>query len=242
MKATSSALRGLVVVLILILSSTTLSAQHTYKFKDSLGTYEVKFTPADPNTAFAASPTKPLAPKTHELRLSTSWGATDWGGWTLYNQDIHYVGSIHDYTTYYMGPTHYYTLSGDYSYWVNEWFNIGGSLTWVYGCRNMFDNITKQRIKTLHIDNISIMPMVRFAWYRNGIVQLYSSAAIGLGIEHRSNYDTRQHAWNDLYCAFDFKFLGFSAGRKWFGFAEIGYGSRGVINVGFGYRFNSKIK
>ena len=136
--------------LILVLSSTILSAQHTYKFKDSLGTYEVKFTPADPDTKFAPSPTKPLAPKTHELRLSTSWGATDWGGWTLYNQEINYLGSAHKMGSYYMGPTHYYTLSGDYGYWVTEWFNIGSSFTWVAGCRNIFDNVTQQRIKTLH--------------------------------------------------------------------------------------------
>lgn len=240
MKTTKSTLRSLAVILILILSSTTLSAQHTYKFRDSLGTYKVKFTPAEPNTKFVISPTKPLEPKTHELRLSTSWGATDWGGWMLYKQEIHYVGNKYNEATYYMGPTHYYTLSGDYSYWVNEWFNIGGSLTWVYGCRNMFDDISHRRIRQLRDDYISIMPMVRFAWYRNGIVQLYSSAAIGLGIERSDRYDTREDI--DLYCAFDFKFLGLSVGRKWFGFAEVGYGSRGVINVGFGYRFNSKNK
>jgi hypothetical protein len=86
------------------------------------------------------------------------------------------------------------------------------------------------------------MPVARFAWYRQGIVQLYSSAGLGLGIERRERYwNGKENLWG-CYCAFDFKPLGISVGRKWFGFAEVGYGSRGVINVGFGCRINSNVK
>lgn len=63
--------------MLFIIGVTDVTAQHTYKFSDSLGTYTVKFRPHVPDTQFALSPTKPLLPNTHELRLSTSWGAAN---------------------------------------------------------------------------------------------------------------------------------------------------------------------
>lgn len=216
-------------------------AQHTYKFRDSLGTYKVIFTPHENYTQFASSPSKPLAARTHELRLSTSWGSTNYYGEIANHDNIGYI-TEELYDTSYEGPNHHYTLIFDYGYWANEWFSIGFNATWLIGRCNYFDRYNQQRVFTSREDCISIMPVARFAWYRQGIVQLYSSAGLGLGIERRERYwNGKENLW-DCYCAFDFKPLGISVGRKWFGFAEVGYGSRGVINVGFGCRINSNVK
>lgn len=112
------------------------------------------------------------------------------------------------------------------------------------GLRNLYDSQTRKRVDTQHQDFISIMPTVRFAWLRRGVVQLYSSFSLGLGVEHYLlNSDVGRPIYNTLYyCAFDIKPVGVSVGRKWFGFAELGYGSRGVFNIGFGCRINSNMK
>ncbi len=217
------------------------SAQHTYKFRDSLGTFKVTFTPHASETQFAISPSKPIAPRTHELRLSTSWGATDYYGEVSNNNEINYLGE-YDYNSSYYGPSHRYSINLEYGYWVNEWCSIGANATWLIGHRNIFNKYTHERVLTSREDCISIMPIARFAWYRRNNVQLYSSAGIGLGIERRVRYWHGKENLIDPYCAFDFKFLGISVGKKWFGFAEVGYGARGVINVGFGCRINNKVK
>lgn len=134
------------------------------------------------------------------------------------------------------------TLTLDYGYWANEWFSVGGSATWMIGHRNIFNPQTQQRVHTIREDYISIMPIARFAWFRQKNIQLYSSVGIGVGIERRELYWHGKENDVEAYCAFDFKFVGISVGRKWFGFAEVGYGSRGVINVGFGCRINNRVK
>lgn len=216
-------------------------AQHTYKFRDSLGTYKVTFTPHKADTEFTTSPTKPLAPRTHELRLSTSWGAADCYGEIYNHSEINYLGN-YNYDKSYFGPSHHYAINLEYGYWVNEWCSIGASGTWLIGRRNAFDNITHERLFTSRENYISIMPIARFAWFRRSNMQLYSSAGLGIGIEHRVRYWNGKDHLIYPYCAFDFKFLGITVGKRWFGFAEVGYGTRGIINVGVGCRINNKVK
>lgn len=225
-----------IAVAVVVCTTTELYAQHRYHFRDSLGTYEVKFTPAQRDAQFESSPTKPLLPKSHELRLGISWGATDYYGERANNGSNtldKYMEQPH-----YSGPAHWYSASFDYGYWINEWASVGGTATWVGGIRNYYNPINHQRIDSQELHHVAIMAIGRFAWLHHGIVQLYSSFALGVGIEMSESYDGR--ALNYAYCAFDIKPLGISVGRRWFGYAEVGYGSRGVFNIGFGYRINSK--
>lgn len=225
---------SLMTVAVLALTTTALSAQHTYKFRDSLGTYKVVFTPANPDIEFKVSPTKPLAPRTHELRAGLAWGATDYYGTPAFTNNLYYRGQA----LHYSGESHWVTLNADYGYWANEWFSIGGSLSWTTGFARHYSSLTHDYLGSTRYQLIAIIPEVRFAWLRHGIVQLYSSSALGLGIELRPGWHTRY--LTDYYPAFDIKPIGISVGRKWFGFVELGYGSRGIINVGFGHRINHK--
>lgn len=237
MKQQKSALRAVVLLLILIIGSTPLFAQHTYKFIDELGTYEVKFTPRDPNTEFSQSPTKPLAPKTHELRYGIAWGGTDWFGTPAFGWEL---GSFNTSEHGYTSATVWLTHNFDYGYWINEWLSVGGTVTWTSGRCHLYSNKTHAKLDTSHVDYVGFMPTVRFAWIRRGIVQVYSSLSLGAGFEVRENYlDENIY---EAFCAFDFKPLGLSVGRNFFGFVELGYGTRGIVNAGIGYRFNSKIK
>ena len=185
MKQQKSALRAVVLLLILIMGSTPLFAQHTYKFSDELGTYEVKFTPRDPNTEFSQSPTKPLAPKTHELRYGIAWGGTDWFGTPAFGWEL---GSFNTSEHGYTSDTVWLTHNFDYGYWINEWLSVGGTVTWTSGRCHLYSNKTHAKLDTSHVDYVGFMPTVRFAWIRRGIVQVYSSLSLGAGFEVRENY------------------------------------------------------
>ena len=217
-------------------------AQYTYKFSDELGTYKVVFTPADKATQFTNPIAKPLNPHTHEIRLGITWGGTDYWGEPAFTNELSFINGDLLPENDVWGPQHWYSATIDYGYWITEWCSIGGTATWTAGVRNIYDDTTKKRAFTMREDCIAIMPIARFAWYRNGCVQLYSSFGLGLGIERRERYWNERENLYDLYCSFDFKPLGIAVGRKWFGFAEIGYGSRGIVNVGVGHRFNSKTR
>ena len=217
-------------------------AQYTYKFSDELGTYKVVFTPADKATQFTNPVAKPLNPKTHELRLGITWGGTnDWCS-PAFTNDLGTVNGALLPQNSAWGPQHWYSGTIDYGYWITEWCSIGGTATWTAGVRNIYNSNTQKRPLTLRKDYIAVMPIARFAWYRNGCVQLYSSFGIGLGIERYLRYWDGIESLYSAYCTFDIKPLGIAVGRKWFGFAEVGYGSRGIVNVGVGHRFNSKTK
>ena len=242
MRSKISIAKVVVIALVSILSTSVAQAQYTYKFKDELGTYKVTFTPADSDTLFEDSDTKPLHPKTHELRLSSTWGGADDFGLAV-SGTLAYIGDGKDFPQNPLwGPQHWYGATIDYGYWINEWLYIGGTATWTAGIRNLYNNKDQQLWLTLRRDYISFMPNTRFAWYRNGVFQLYSSLGIGMGVERRVRYvDSKENLW-DTYFAYDVKPLGVAVGHKWFGFIELGYGSRGIVNVGFGCRINTKIK
>lgn len=229
------------VLLAIVATAEEVKAQYSYKFRDSLGTYDVRFTPASKSSRYTRSHTKPLLPRTHEIRLSTSYGGTTWSGEIANTSDVEYYGDALT-TPVFRGPSHRYTLTFDYGYWVNEWLSIGASVTYMAGLRNLYNSSTQARELTIHDDNLSIMPIARFAWYRRSIVQLYSSAGVGLGLNLWNRYYYGREVMTEFYCAFDFKPLGISVGRKWFGFVEVGYGSRGIVNAGFGVRINNKTR
>jgi hypothetical protein len=176
-------------------------------------------------------------PDTQELRYGIAWGGTDWWGEPAFTWER---GGFNTQENGYMSPTVWLTHTFDYGYWINEWCSVGGTVTWTMGRRSMYRYTNHTKIDTDRVDYIGFMPTVRFAWVRRGIVQVYSSVSLGAGLEIRDNiYDKNIY---EAFCAFDFKPLGLSVGRNLIGFIEVGYGTRGIINAGIGYRFNTKQK
>ena len=60
------------VLLAIVATAEESSAQYSYKFHDSLGTYEVRFTPASESSRFTQSHTKPLLDIAVEQGFATS--------------------------------------------------------------------------------------------------------------------------------------------------------------------------
>ena len=177
------------------------------------------------------------AQERHNVQLSWAVGAR--GNYGLASHiSLSYIGDL-DNTIQEPreGATAWLSATFDYRYDVNKWFSVGGCLAWTAGICNLYDNQTLKRWDTMHVDYVSLMPTARFTWLRRDIMQLYSSCGATAGIEHWMHYlNGKQHTYRP-YLSYDIKPLGIAVGRKWYGFIELGYGARGIVNTGIGYRF-----
>lgn len=177
------------------------------------------------------------AQERHDIRLSWVLGARGNYGLASHSS-LSYIGDL-DNTPQEPreGNTLWVSASLDYTYRINEWFSVGGSMAWTAGICNLYDNLTHERWDTIHVDYISIMPIARFTWLRRGIVELYSSLGATAGIEHWVHYTNgKQHTYRP-YLSYDIKPIGITVGGRWYGFMEAGYGARGIVNIGVGHRF-----
>ena len=173
----------------------------------------------------------------HDIRLSWAFGAR--GNYGLASHiSLSYIGDLDNSPLEPReGATTWLSATLDYGYNVNEWLSVGGCVAWTAGICNLYDNQNLEHWDTMHVDYVSIMPTVRFAWLRRGIVQMYSSIGATAGIEHWIHYLNGKHHTYRPYLSYDIKPIGICVGRSWYGFMEAGYGARGIVNIGVGHRF-----
>lgn len=235
---------AVVAIVAILLATPSAEAQYKYTFRDSLGTYKVTFTPHKTASVRIAPPSqKPINAHTYEVRLGAAFAAaTGTGhGWTpgagmstlYYNSESKPIG--------WQREPRWFTLNGDFGYWAQEWFYVGASLTWTGGFSGVYRDDTHERtgMQTHHI--CSIMPTVRFAWLRRGIVQLYSGVGLGIGLAvEESNPLPTCTTRVSPTVAYDLTFVGIAVGRKVFGYIDFGIGTRGAVSAGIGCRFESK--
>lgn len=233
--------RVVAALVVLLLPAISEAQSYKYIMRDSLGTYKVTFTPKKDVNVVDGKPIKrPLVARTHELRAGIGFSVpTMWGGMSSAEQLPKNYNNGHT-LPYYYGDTRWLTLTGDYGYWIKDWFYLGGSLTWTEGYAYRYDRYAYGRLGSRTVNYFSVMPMVRFAWLRRGIVQLYSGAGLGFGAYFMEN--DRDTVSSRATFNYDLTFIGLSVGRTWFGYIDFGTGSRGAITAGFGYRFQSKSK
>jgi hypothetical protein len=177
------------------------------------------------------------AQERHDIRLAWMLGAR--GNYGLASHTtLSYIGDL-DNTAQEprAGATTWLSFTLDYAYRVNHWFSVGCSVAWTAGICNLYYHDSNKRWDTKHVDYISLLPTARFTWLRRSIVELYSSLGATAGIEHWVHYNGgKQHTYRP-YLSYDIKPIGIAVGRKWYGFAEAGYGARGIFNIGVGHRF-----
>lgn len=228
-------LLGLSFVLLGIFATTTRAeAQYRYTFADSLGIYKVEFTPFTPDADLATRLNKPLAEDAREVRLGM--GFISYLATGYYSEDTWLYGYGNENMGYGVDMPVWLTMGAEYGRWFREWLYLGGSFVWTGGFAKCYDYDNYQRVGTYSFNNFTLMPIVRFAWLRRGIVQLYSS--LGVGVQYCAYDYFSSRDWM-LNAAYDVTFFGVSVGRKWFGYMDIGAGNRGVFSVGLGYRFNN---
>lgn len=121
-------------------------------------------------------------------------------------------------------------LSAEYSinYRKHFTFSIGGYFTGLWYNTYDYKDVRK---KTEVGFNLSILPTVRFKYVNREFFSMYGSVAAGLAMGY---IDKEFYA----FPTFQVVPLGFTAGRKIYGFAEVGAGLLYIGgNIGVGYRF-----
>ena len=147
------------------------------------------------------------------------------------------------------GPKQSGHLFLGYRYDVNSWFSAGAEVDWFYLWSNsVHRNGYGEIVGTYdyHLHQLTIMPSIRFTYFRRPLVELYSGLGLGYTM-YEGSYGV-QHGFT-----FSPTLFGVNVGNEhWFGEVELGgmatvttswFGNPGVLfssrllSVAVGYRF-----
>lgn len=138
--------------------------------------------------------------------------------------------------------TTFYTpaISASYLYRVVKWFSVGGSISFAGSYQQKYDKITDEKLGNVNHNLLTFMPYLRFSWFNRENVTLYSGIGYGMTFVFIKNTYQPEKPKFDFTTSGQFTAIGVTAGRKWFGYAELGFGYRGIISAGFGYKFGTR--
>ncbi len=150
------------------------------------------------------------------------------GGWTESLTNSYFYSST--YETGYVTPF----LSANYLYNINKHWAIGAFFSHESATRSFYENATNQQVSKEVLNYLTPMFQVRAAWLNRPYVRMYTSCALGVTVIPKTKYA----AGTEVLPGFQFNPVGISAGKKLFGFAEIGIGTNYFGGTcGIGYRF-----
>ena len=149
----------------------------------------------------------------------------------------------------YSGPNQFGHLFLGYRYDVNSWLSAGAEVDWFYLWSNsVHRNGYGEIVGTYdyHLHQLTIMPSIRFTYFRRPLVELYSGLGLGYTM-YEGSYGV-QHGFT-----FSPTLFGVNVGNEhWFGEVELGgmatvttswFGEPGVLfssrilSAAVGYRF-----
>lgn len=127
--------------------------------------------------------------------------------------------------------------SASYAFCLGRW-GFGATLSYTHFGDRLTPVMSSSPATTLREHYFSVMPMVRFSWVYRKKTRFYSGLEVGPQMAMRRDFFEDKYE-SEMRTGFHFTMVGFSTGRKCFFSAELGYGCRGVINFGFGWRFDA---
>lgn len=137
-------------------------------------------------------------------------------------EDAHFIGGV----------------GVEYVHYVNDWLGLGGAVLCDYmtaKSMNVDSDGNKTPNGTFKLGLASAMPVVKFAWLNREHVGLYSKLAAGVGVTFTNQ---SSEAKDNLSFAFQATPIGIDFGGESFrGFAELGLGMQGLVNVGVRWLF-----
>lgn len=125
-----------------------------------------------------------------------------------------------------------------YRYYVNPRFNVGGDISYM---RNKTDyTLTKgtdvrqgERQNNFYM----VMPTAEYLYMNRPKVQLYGNLGVGvLSLSGHSTVTTDRHDYSATTVAFQVNPIGVRFGQRFGGFAELGFGLKGILTAGFSAR------
>ena len=126
----------------------------------------------------------------------------------------------------------------EYVHYVNDWLGFGGAVLCDYMTATAV-NVDSEGKKTpngkFQLGVASVMPVVKFAWLNREHVGLYSKLAAGAGFTFTNQSEDTK---DNFAFAFQVTPIGMDFGGESFrGFAELGLGMQGLVNVGIRWLF-----
>lgn len=119
-----------------------------------------------------------------------------------------------------------------YYYGINHWLHVGALVTYTGSFDRIGNVATGERLPGYYDQLFSVMAAVRFQYFDRRIVGLYSGVALGLA----SDFNKYNKAKTDFYPAWQLTALGLRLGNKVYWNAELGFGMKGMISTGIGFR------
>ncbi len=120
-------------------------------------------------------------------------------------------------------------IFGSYGYRLLKWLKLGISTSYVHFWRKYPSGEESSSY-------MGVLPFAELAWLNKKFFRMYSAIAIGINIAVIRDSGISKKDF-DSEAGVQLTYLGLSVGNKWFGFAELGVGNRGLVSAGLGYRF-----
>jgi hypothetical protein len=149
-------------------------------------------------------------------------------------------------TQYETNKSSYGPLSLTGSYAVSNRFKLGLAFTLERDKSELWEkslngnNQTKQG--DINVDSYGVMASGSFSYVNKKHLQLYSGLALGLGLrregfEKESISSISEESSSSTRFAYQITGFGIRLGGKLAGFAEVGFGYKGIVSTGIAYRF-----
>lgn len=137
-----------------------------------------------------------------------------------------------------------WSVGADYR--VARWFAVSADIGVDFLWHDMYDGVSGAFEGVRTGVSLTVLPQAKFYYLTRPAVRLYGY--IGVGLVKYFGYDGLRNSRRDgsgvhfvdetFEGAFQYAPLGIEAGRRWFGFAELGYGTLfSGLRAGFGFRF-----
>lgn len=176
--------------------------------------------------------------------LSISWGLVE-NPFEMYHDDTpdwpggrfegHTPWERYDRSRYsYSDRVYIQAFSVGYMQELSRWLALGvqTSYSGIYQSQRL-DGMTTDR---LYKQRLALYPLVRFTYLNRPMVRLYSGVGLGVGMTWEREFFDPDVRYS-VYPTGQVTFFGVSVGRQLFANWELGYGAKGYLTLGMGYRW-----
>lgn len=127
-------------------------------------------------------------------------------------------------------------ITASYHYRFSPSFEITSSFIYSCGVQNYFKKESNEFLCKNVVQQISIIPMIRWVWLNRQYVRIYGGVGVGVGME-KSNNALNRIKYTDFIPVAHLNLFGITVGDKIYGLFELGVGVSGLVNIGIGYKF-----
>lgn len=125
-----------------------------------------------------------------------------------------------------------------YAYTPQERWQFGGTVTYGHSKSNLTPLFSDEVFAYRYVDFYGIAGETSYIFHNREKVKLYAlvGAGVSFGKETAIIFLSEEHFVTD-YTYFEYQItpIGIRYGKKWGGFAEIGFGYRGILSFGMFY-------